>query len=224
MKNARLLFFLILLIIMFPGTPIYAFQCDTDAMSAELDAAYTADQEIRHEMMGVLSKYQETGEGMTDLLRLKGEMDSIDQSNQELLTQWMNRCGWPDGLTSNAHRAVFMILQHGGLEEMKRFIGEVREKVDKGLMKPESFALMSDRIAMREGRHQTYGTQTFQSPNSVNTVWPVKNPERLDQRRQQVGLPPMQEYIRVAKDSMGVVMVMDSTLTLEAAREMRGMD
>ena len=201
--------------------PATAQQCDHSEMSEDLEEAYLEDQDIRREIMPVIAEYQESGKGAFKLLRLKWKMDRIDSRNQELLDEWMETCGWPDELTPGAHRAVFMVLQHSELEPMKQNIDEVQHKVDKGLLDPDDHATMSDRIAMYEGRAQRFGTQTFQTADSENTVWPVVNADSLNIWRANVGLPPMEEYFAIAQDSMGVRMVMNPTLTLEDAKRIR---
>lgn len=202
-----------------------ASQCNTSEMSAQLEDAYKKDQDIRKELMPVLGEYQKTGKGAFKLIRLSKKQDRLDKENQEMLGEWMQVCGWPDELTPKAHNTVFLILQHSNLELMNQYIGELKKKVDKGILPPDDYAAMSDRIAMNEGRAQKFGTQTFQMSNSggnVNTVWPVVNQDSLNTWRAGVGLPTMEQYFAIARDSLGVEMVMDSTLTLDIANRIRG--
>ena len=216
------LLFILLSILTASEAPAISNSCNHIEMSEDLEEAYQEDQEIRRELMPVIAEYQESGKGAFKLLRLKWKMDRIDSRNQELLDDWMAACGWPDELTPDAHRAVFMVLQHSNLEHMKQHIDELERKVAGGLLDPDDHATMSDRIAMYEGRAQRFGTQTFQTPDSDNTVWPVVNADSLNIWRAGVGLPPMEDYFAIARDSMGIRMVLDPTLTLEAAKEIRG--
>jgi len=215
----------ILVIFMLGSVSTQALQCELTQMSKDLEEAYQADQEIRKELMPVIAEYQQTGDGVFKLLLLSKKQKRIDKNNQELLDEWMEKCGWPDGLSDEAHKAVFMILQHGELEDMKLHIDELESKVQKGFLLPDDHATMSDRIAMYEGRAQKFGTQTFQTSNAgnnINTVWPVINQDSLNTWRADVGLPTMEEYFSIARDSMGVEMVIDSTLSLETANRIRG--
>ncbi|MFI1884838.1 DUF6624 domain-containing protein [Streptomyces jumonjinensis] len=51
-------------------------------------------------------------------------------------------------------------------------------------------ALVYDRMCVLEGRPQRYGTQFRSGRGGVREVWPVAEPELLDIRRADVGLPP----------------------------------
>jgi hypothetical protein len=54
-------------------------------------------------------------------------------------------------------------------------------------------AMLEDRVAVNEGRPQTYGTQIAEVIGGRPVPWPVTEPERLDERRAGVGLEPLAE-------------------------------
>ena len=57
-------------------------------------------------------------------------------------------------------------------------------------------ALMEDRILMGEGEPQIYGSQLRGSgPNGEFELWKIKDPEYVNQRRAEVGLGPLEEYV-----------------------------
>lgn len=214
----KLLYILGLAIAM-PFSQLLSQDCDFQKMSADLEAAYTADQHIRRELMEVVSEYQKTGEETTKLINYTMKMDTIDTTNQVLLDKWFDQCGWPDELSEKAHSAILLIVQHADITFINRYINELKTKVDKKLLAADDYAIMFDRKMMYEGKAQHYGTQTFQSPSSKNLIWPVIQIDSLDIRRAAVGLPSMQHYFKIAKDSMNFVMELDSSLTLEQAFE-----
>jgi septum formation topological specificity factor MinE len=202
-----------------PFYQLVSQDCDYQKMSTELEAAYNADQQIRRELMEIVSEYQKTGKGTTELINYTMKMDSIDLKNQELLDKWYAQCGWPNELSEKAHNAVLLIVQHANINFINKYINELKTKVDIELLTGDDYAILFDRKMMYEGKAQHYGTQTFQSPSSKNLIWPVIQIDSLDIRRAAVGLPSMQHYFKIAKDSMNFVMELDSTLTLEQAIE-----
>jgi septum formation topological specificity factor MinE len=202
-----------------PFYQLVSQDCDYQKMSTELEAAYNADQQIRRELMEIVSEYQKTGKGTTELINYTMKMDSIDLKNQELLDIWYAQCGWPNELSEKAHNAVLLIVQHANINFINKYINELKTKVDIELLTGDDYAILFDRKMMYEGKAQHYGTQTFQSPSSKNLIWPVIQIDSLDIRRAAVGLPSMQHYFKIAKDSMNFVMELDSTLTLEQAIE-----
>ena len=56
---------------------------------------------------------------------------------------------------------------------------------------------MEDRVALAEGRPQTYGSQLRQNGNDSRLfVSPLLDPDHVDERRAAIGLPPMAEYLK----------------------------
>ena len=54
---------------------------------------------------------------------------------------------------------------------------------------------MGDRLLVEVGKEQLYGTQwKFQKGKKV--PHPIKNPENVDQRRAEIGLGPLQNYLK----------------------------
>lgn len=213
------LLYIIGLAIAMPFSQLLSQNCDFQKMSADLEAAYNADQQLRRELMEMVSEYQKTGEGTTELINYTMKMDTIDTTNQELLDKWFDQCGWPDEISEKAHSAILLIVQHADINYINKYINELKTKVDNKLLAADDYAILFDRKMMYEGKAQHYGTQTIESPSSKNLVWPVIQIDSLDIRRASVGLPSMKSYFKIAKDSLNFVMQLDSTLTLEQAIE-----
>jgi hypothetical protein len=55
--------------------------------------------------------------------------------------------------------------------------------------------MLTDRVAVTEGRHQTYGTQVADVVDGRPVLWPVADPDRLDERRATVGLEPLASHL-----------------------------
>lgn len=72
----------------------------------------------------------------------------------------------------------------------------VCEKTSVQLIK-NSLALLIDRIEIREGRKQRYGSQIGTNPNNKTLyVLPLIDPDNVDKRRAEVGLGPISEYVK----------------------------
>ena len=54
-------------------------------------------------------------------------------------------------------------------------------------------AYLMDRVLMYRGEPQIYGTQ-YRTQDGVPKLWPVQDPENLDDRRAALGLGPQSEY------------------------------
>lgn len=89
------------------------------------------------------------------------------------------------------------------------------------MLAPDDPARMFDRIQMHQGLPQRYGTQTFTDNANRNWIWPVSSVDSLEQRRAEVGLPPMDAYLQLAKDSTGVEIIWNPNLGLEEAKKLK---
>jgi hypothetical protein len=73
----------------------------------------------------------------------------------------------------------------------------MREAVVRGKARARSLALLEDRVALREGRRQIYGSQVYVGMNGVGSyVLPLEDPENVDKRRAAVGLEPLSDYLK----------------------------
>lgn len=107
--------------------------------------------------------------------------------------------GWP-GISlvgAEASNAAFLILQHAELAEQKTYFPLLKGASEKHEASPADAAMLEDRILMREGKDQVYGTQLSTNKETGKLeLWPVADEENVDSRRAAVGLPPMAEYLR----------------------------
>lgn len=127
------------------------------------------------------------------------EMEAVHDENAALLTRVFDAVGWPGRREhgDDGAGAAFLILQHaiGHPELQRRGLALILDAIPEGQANPLDAAYLSDRIAIFEGREQTFGTQFDWDANGQLSPAPVRDPETLDERRASVGLPPMAETI-----------------------------
>ncbi|MEO1052965.1 MAG: DUF6624 domain-containing protein [Bacteroidota bacterium] len=191
--------------------------CHIDSLNRELLAMEEEDQAVRRELMPALAQYQQDGSGKMELITIAMKMENIDQQNQARLKAIFGQCGWPNELSEEAHQAVFLILQHSDDSLMRAHFPRLTDMRDKGYISASDWGTMLDRLLMNEGKPQKYGTQSFADKDNVNLIWPVANADSLEVWRKTIGLPDMETYISIAKDSMQIQMKWDKKLTLEEA-------
>ena len=110
----------------------------------------------------------------------------IDASNLARTKAIINQFGWPGKSLAGekGSQAAWTIIQNADLATQKLFIDVMQEAADRKELSPALLAATIDRIAVREGRAQTYGTE----PNA-----PIDDEEHVDDRRASVGLPPLKK-------------------------------
>ncbi|MFJ5590462.1 DUF6624 domain-containing protein [Streptomyces noursei] len=115
------------------------------------------------------------------------------------LTEIVDAHGWPtaDRFGADAARGAWLIAQHADrqLEVQRRAVHLLERAVADGLASPRDLAFLMDRTLVNEGREQIYGTQIAGVRDGSPVPWPCREPERMDQLRAEVGIPPFDEYV-----------------------------
>lgn len=91
------------------------------------------------------------------------EMELVHLDNARRLQEIIDQIGWPtqEQVGKEASQAAWLIVQHAiSLPSLMKSALALMQTPDKArTIDPVSLAFLSDRIAMYEGRPQTYGTQ-----------------------------------------------------------------
>ena len=106
--------------------------------------------------------------------------------------------GWlsPQQVGMNAAQGLFMVIQHADLKTQERFLPMIREAEKKGNILSSNLAILEDRINMRNGKKQLYGSQGITDVKTGKKfIYPIMDVDNLDQRRKDMGMPPMKDYM-----------------------------
>ena len=106
----------------------------------------------------------------------------------EILSQY----GFPrkEQVGDFGNQAVWLVFQHADLDYQKRFLPQLEVAVSHGDIAPVFLALLRDRIDVREGRPQRYGTQI----DGKGNLAPLLDASHVNQWRQEVGLPAIEQF------------------------------
>ncbi len=166
------------------------------AVKAELLALLESDQSPRKR----LDQAEEThGRESPEVQALWQEMEANDARNQRQLEVILARHGWlgPKQVGPEASSAIFLVIQHADLALQKKYLPQLRAAVQTGRAQPSMLAMLEDRVALRENRPQIYGSQIgYDEATASFYVLPLSDPDRVDERRRTVGLPPLADYVK----------------------------
>jgi len=165
-------------------------------LRTELERMMEEDQKFRTRVMSVEEKY---GQNSKELAALWKEQTEIDDRLLKRLEEIIKQYGWPAKslVGAEASLAAFLIIQHADYEYQKKYFPLIKEAMEKGEIEPGHVALLEDRILMREGKKQVYGSQLRRNEKTGKyEMWPVEDEENLDKRRLSVGLEPIAEYLK----------------------------
>lgn len=129
--------------------------------------------------------------------KLIREMETVDKSNIGRVKAILNQFGWPGKnlVGEKASAATWTVVHHADIATQKLYLDLMTQAADAGELRWALVAQTIDRIAVREGRKQTYGTQ-FHDAGGVMIPDPIEDEANVDERRAKVGLPPLADFSR----------------------------
>lgn len=168
-----------------------------DPLALELERMYTLDQWYRIHWDSVIALHGRKSPEFADFLRRNREQDSL---NVVRMAQILDEQGWPgpDEVGEKGSKAVFLVIQHADLPVQEKYLPAMRKAVAEGKAEASNLAYLEDRVLMRQGKPQRYGSQVIADKQTGAWVLhPVEDPENLDKRRAAVGLGPIKDYLEM---------------------------
>lgn len=160
-----------------------------------LEEIYEEDQGLRNQISEVEDKYGRQSEEMKAHWALIQKKDSINLIKVQKI---LDEHGWlgSDIVGVQGNMTLFLVIQHSDLEIQEKYLPMMREAVEKGNAKARNLALLEDRVALRQGKRQIYGSQIGRHPETGEYyISPLRDPENVDKRRAKVGLGKIQDYV-----------------------------
>jgi len=162
---------------------------------AILDAIHEEDQKYRHQIAGIEEKYGRDSDEMKKHWKLINKKDSINLIQVQKI---LDERGWlgQNVVGGRGNGTLFLVIQHAELKVQEKYLPMMREAVKKGNARASSLALLEDRVALRTGKKQIYGSQIGRDPETgAFFVSPLIEPEKVNERRAEVGLGPIESYV-----------------------------
>ncbi|MBS1668907.1 MAG: hypothetical protein JST58_16150 [Bacteroidetes bacterium] len=160
-----------------------------------LEDVFYEDQKYREQMDSVQKSYGWDSREMKSLMKLIGEKDSINLIKVKSI---LDKNGWlgPETVGARGSLTLFLVIQHADLPTQKKYLPMMREAAKNNKLQKNNLALIEDRVALREGQKQIYGSQIGRDPKTGNYfIFPLTDPDNVDKRRVEMGLPPLADYV-----------------------------
>src|SRR5690606_39075883 len=137
----------------------------------------------------------------------------LDQTNLDRLDEIVSQVGWPGValVGEEAAAAARLLVAHAPPEKQREYLPVLRKFVSDGQASASSLATIEDDLALADTGEQIYGTEVTLK-DGLAVLAPIENPEELDERRAAIGLPPIDVYLKVIENELGMT-VDRSTLT-----------
>lgn len=128
------------------------------------------------------------------------KLESIDRDNTTWLKQTVDQIGWPtvSMVGNDGSHAAWLLAQHADMDRdfQAHCLGLMRA-VPSGEVQLPEIAYLEDRLLSAEGKPLKYGTQFVRAAD--DSAWvpqEIDDPDRVDERRAAMGLPPLEVNIR----------------------------
>lgn len=164
-------------------------------LAALLDSIRAEDQGLRHRTDAVEEEYGRDSEEMKAHWRAMREKDS---TNLIVVSRILDERGWlgEEVVGRSGNSTLFLVIQHADLPVQEKYLPMMRAAVKKGNARSSDLALLEDRVLMRKGRRQIYGSQIGRDPETgAFYLHPLDDPEHVDDRRAAMGLEPLADYL-----------------------------
>ena len=160
------------------------------------------DQKYRDVLEAEAMKMSSTGtsKASDEFVAAVKSQDEIDNRNMARLEEIIKQNGWPGKslVGGEANKAAFLILQHSDLAHQEKYLPLLKEAAKKGEARPADVAMLEDRVLVRKGKKQIYGTQVHSGPDTGGKMVldSIEDEEHVDERRASVGLMSLKEYLK----------------------------
>ncbi|NVM67499.1 hypothetical protein FHW88_005827 [Mucilaginibacter sp. SG538B] len=178
-------------------TQVTTFTIDSNKLNRSLmivlDSIYQSDQSVRIKYLR--AKRDNAQINVAD--SLQEVMHKTDSQNLIRVNAILTKYGWlgPQKVGITGSQALFLVIQHADLQTQQNYLPMIRAAEKNGEILSSNLAILEDRINMRTGKKQVYGSQGFTDKQTGKIyIYPIADIDHLDERRKAMGMPPMKDY------------------------------
>ncbi|HUS01490.1 MAG TPA: DUF6624 domain-containing protein [Chitinophagaceae bacterium] len=156
-----------------------------------LDTVFVTDQEYRYGMN------QRTGKDsmkmMQEFVNHLKEINATTAKNIKIVSEILDKYGWLGfkDVGMRGSLAIFYVIQHADLKTQEKFLPLIKTAVAQKKAAPPQYAMLYDRIELRNHRPQMYGTQV-----GDKEVEPLLSPDSVDSWRKSIGMDSLKYYLK----------------------------
>lgn len=165
-------------------------------LKTQLENIYVRDQMLRQLYQDAEKKFGRESEEMSYFWQLVTQQDSI---NEKEVVSILEKRGWvgTSVVGGQANITLWLVIQHAPIETQEKYLPLLKESVKKGESSGSHLAMLEDRIQMRNGKPQIFGSQIIRDEKTgKQVVYEIWEPAYVNQRRKEVGLGPIDEYVK----------------------------
>ena len=170
-------------------------QAPTD-VAFRIEAMVMQDQEARMRLV-------EAGKSGKPSAALVAEVQRIDREDTAAMKEIVDRNGWPtiSAFGKKCSSNAWLLVQHADLDRefQQRCLDLMKPLVPKHEVSALNYAYLADRVSVAKTGKQVYGTQCRIKDGKVS-LNPVVDPANLNKRRKEMGMMPIEDYLKLVRD------------------------
>jgi hypothetical protein len=161
------------------------------------------------ELMAVLTRIQEEDQlyrrgfggsqnGLTEQ-ELIAKMMEADARNLKEIIDILDSRGYPgrSRVGGRLNSTAWLVIQHADPATQEMYLPMMRDAAEQDEMPKSNLALLIDRIRMHKNEKQIYGSQVRREEGTGGwTLHPIENPDAVNVRRAEMGLAPIEDYLK----------------------------
>lgn len=123
----------------------------------------------------------------------------INKENYMIMKELLDTYGWPkySMVGQLAADAPLLVINHHEDEAIrKQYLGQIKQSCLDNEGSCMEYAKIQDRILVNENQPQIYGMQFRYNAQRTLEPFPIVDPEYVDQRRAEIGLEPLKDYLK----------------------------
>jgi len=123
----------------------------------------------------------------------------IQKRSQEELEGLIARKGWPriGAVGQDAAMAAFLVVMHSENGLQKKYLATIKKICEEKELPWERYAAIYDRGLFNEGKPQRFGTHTrYNEKTKTAELYPLEDESKVNEWRREIGLPPLEEYLK----------------------------
>lgn len=176
-----------------------------EALVVELAAMAARDQYLRRTFIARFSQAPSEAVRQAYIDANTHYFDRIDGANTARLKEIMADMSWTElaAISQDAANDAFLIVSHTSDTEFKKaVVAEIEPLVRAGQMDGEDYAMFVDDLLLNETGQQRYGTN-FECVQGEWRPQPTEDMEYVDERRAEMGLPPLSAGLEIMRQVYG---------------------
>ena len=144
-----------------------------------LDKIYFDDQSTRNQIRSMEEKYGRKSKEMDDFWNSLLKKDSI---NLIKVSKILDERGWPSKtlIGKRGTSTLFLVIQHANQEAQEKYLPLIEKAVADNNLPKRQYAMFYDRLLLRRGERQVYGTQLAINDESKTKLYLSKSIKKIN--------------------------------------------